>query len=297
MSADLILSLLLICVGFQQPQAQPQQEAAQQPPPYVEQGQRQFNFYPGGKLEITLGVPGSLKIIGWKRGSVLVETERIIRGLTEDQAKVLATQFPLQLRWTQTTGTIRVAGPPPTAADTESNLTLYVPKDRTDMKIQMLKGNLVIGAVNGWIEATLQEGSIETASLSGYFSATTKLGDLKVNMAGKRWDGYGFTAVTQKGTVDLQLPEEYSVALQLETRSGELTVDYPEQLVDGESVPLQAVVKKNARTLSATVGAGGAPLKVMTMSGDVHLVRSQAPDEKARDVPRGTPEGQSPERP
>ncbi len=297
MSAGLILSLLLISAGFQEPQAQPKQEASPQAPPYVENGQRQFNFYPGGKLEVTLGVPGSLKIIGWKRGSVLVETERIIRGLAEDQAKVLATQFPLQLRWTQTTGTIRVAGPPPSVADTETNLTLYVPKDRTDMKIQMLKGNLTIGAVSGWMEATLQEGSIETASLSGYISVTTKLGDLKVEMAGKRWDGYGFTAVTQKGTVDLRIPEEYSAALQLETRSGELTVDYPEQLVDGESVPLQAVVKKNARTLSATVGAGGAPLKLMTMAGDVHLVRSQAPEDKAKDVPQGTQDGKSPERP
>jgi len=277
MFAGLILTLLLIPVRFQEPQAQPQQGAPPQAPPYIERGQRQFNFYPGGKLEITLGVPGSLKIIGWKRGAVLVEIERIIRGLTEDQAKVLATQFPLQLRWTQTTGTIRTAGPPPSMADTEINLTIYVPKDRTDLKTQVLKGNLAVGAVNGWIEATLQEGSIETGSLSGYFSAMTKAGDLKLEMAGKRWEGYGFTAVTQKGTVDLRLPAEYSAALQLETRSGELTIDYPEQLVDGESVPLQAVVKKDARTLSATVGAGGAPVRVMTFAGDVRLIRSQTP--------------------
>ncbi len=278
MSGCLILSLFLLIFPSQEPQTQqPQKETNPPEAPYVERSQRHFNFYPGGKLEIVEGVPGGVKVIGWKRGSVLVEMERIIRGLPEDQAKVLSQQFPMQLRWTQTTGTIRTAGPPPAMANMEINLTLYVPKDKTDLKIQILNGNLVIGAVNGWIEATLQGGSIEAKSLSGYFSGTTKSGDVSVEMMGMRWDGYGFTAVTHKGGIDLRLPPDYSAALQMETRDGNITIDYPEQLVDGQSTPLQAIAKKSARTLSATVGAGGAPLRLMTMAGDVRLSRLQIP--------------------
>ncbi len=91
------------------------------------------------------------------------------------------------------------------------------------------------------------------------------------HMMGKRWEGFGFTAVTQRGQVVVRLPEEYSAALQLETGDGGLSIVFPEQLVDGESVPLAAVTQKNARTLSATVGAGGAPVRLMTVKGDVRL--------------------------
>jgi hypothetical protein len=278
MAAWLILNLFLFTVPFRAAcQQATNQEVKPEETPFVERSQRQFSFYPGGKLEITAGVPGTIKLIGWQRASVLVESERIIRGMDETQAKELTIQFPLRMRWTQTDGTIRTAGPAQGLANIENNLTIYVPKDRTDIKIQILKGNLAIGAINGWIEATLQDGSIEAKSLSGYISVTTKQGDVSVTMEGKRWSGYGFTAITQRGTVDIRLPAQYSAALQLETRDGNFTIDYPEQLVDGESVPLTATAKKNARSLSATVGDGGAPVKLYTASGDIHLIRIQTP--------------------
>jgi hypothetical protein len=278
MAAWLILNLLLLAVPFRAPWQQvTNQEAKPEQTPYVERSQRQFSFYPGGKLEITAGAPGTVKLIGWQRASVLVESERIIRGMDEVQAKELALQFPLRMRWTQTEGTIRTAGPTQALVNIENNLTIHVPKDRTDMKIQILKGNLDIGAINGWIEANLEEGSLEAKSLSGYITATTKQGDVSVTMEGRRWTGYGFTAVTQKGTIDLRLPAQYSAALQVETHDGNITIDYPEQLVDGESVPLTVTAKKTARTLSATIGDGGAPVKLYTASGDIHLSRLQAP--------------------
>lgn len=118
---------------------------------------------------------------------------------------------------------------------------------------------------------------MEARGLSGYFTGTTDAGDIEAAMQGKRWDGYGFTAVTQRGRVLVQLPAEYSAALQIETHDGALSITYPEQLVDGESAPLAAVAKKNARTLSATVGAGGAPVRLMTVKGDVRLEAKPTP--------------------
>jgi hypothetical protein len=98
-----------------------------------------------------------------------------------------------------------------------------------------------------------------------------------VEMAGKRWSGHEFSAVTQKGSVDLLLPPDYSAALFLETRDGSLQIQYPQKEVAGESVPLAVVAKKNARSLTAAVGEGGAPVKLMTMSGDVKLVAKASP--------------------
>ena len=108
-------------------------------------------------------------------------------------------------------------------------------------------------------------------SLQGYFSGITQHGDLDVELSGRRWDGFGLTAATKAGTVELRLPLNYSAALQLETGDGNISVQYPEQLVEGERVPLHVVTQKNARSLTATVGDGGAPVKLLTTAGDIHL--------------------------
>jgi DUF4097 and DUF4098 domain-containing protein YvlB len=71
--------------------------------------------------------------------------------------------------------------------------------------------------------------------------------------------------------VDLLLPVDYSAALFLETRNGNIQIDYPEQKVEGESVPLTVATKKKARSLTAKVGEGGAPVKLLTMTGNVNL--------------------------
>jgi DUF4097 and DUF4098 domain-containing protein YvlB len=242
--------------------------------PFVERNEKEFDFYPGGKLQIGLGLAGNVKIVGWQRSSIRLEAERIIYRLTEAPAKELAKQHPLQVRWTQTTATVKASGPA-AAADMELNLLVYVPKDKTDVTVNMLKGDLFVSALNGWVEATLEDGNIEVDSISGYFSGITKNGTIDAGLSGRRWDGHGFTAVTQNGGVNLRLPEKYSAALQLETRDGGITIDYPKQLVDGEEIPLSATAKKKARSLTASVGDGGSPIRVLTFSGDIQLITAE----------------------
>ncbi len=267
---------MMFSLGFQEAQAP---KKAPEPPatPYVERDQRQFTFFPGGTLQITAGAPGSVKIIGWGRSSVMLQVERIVYYLEPDQARLLSSQYPLQLHWDQTLATLRTNGPPKSAATMEINLTIYVPKEKTDIKAQIVKGDLAVGAINGWVDATLLEGGIVAKSLSGNFSATTKRGDISVEMAGPRWRGSEFSAATQKGSVDLTLPADYSAALSLETRDGKIQVDYPDQKVDGEPVPLPVVSKKNAQSLTAGVGEGGAPIRLLTMSGDIKLSEASPP--------------------
>jgi hypothetical protein len=243
--------------------------------PYTERIKREFKFYPGGKIQITSGLPGNLKVVGWQRGSVVLEAEKVFYRMTPEDAKQLSKQIAIQVHYTQTAATIRTSGPQQQAS-VEINTTLYVPKDKTDLKIQVSHGDFSIDSVSGWVEATLQEGSIEAKSGSGYFSLLTQQGDLDVQLSGKHWDGLGFTAVTHRGKVSLGLPVEYSAALQLETRNGNFTLDYPEQLVDGESVPLAVVTDKVVRSLTATVGEGGAPIRIHTGAGDIQLMALRA---------------------
>jgi hypothetical protein len=240
---------------------------------YVEKQQRQFPFYPGGKLQIRTGIPGNVKVIGWERSSVQIDVERIIYYLPEDQAKLIAAKYPLHLTWTQTNAVLQTSGPPGLEAKMEMNLTLYVPRSKTDVDAKILQGDFAIERVNGWVEATLAEGNIEAASMGGYFSGTTRRGDLSIEMAGSRWVGHDFSAVTQNGSIRLDLPANYSASLSLETRAGDIIVDFPDQVVDGQTIPLQVVSKKKTgKALAAPIGGGGAPLKVLTHQGNIEVV-------------------------
>jgi hypothetical protein len=250
------------------------QEAPPPQAPYVEREEKQFNFFPGGKIEIFAEAPGSLKIIGWQKGSVRMEAEKIIYYLPPEQAKAEMQKLPVRTRWNQTNATIRTAENP--SFKMEVNITLYVPGYKTDLRAKLNRGDFSIEQVNGWVEATIMsEGSIEVKSMAGYFSANTRRGDITVDMAGKRWDGLECAALTQYGSASLYLPLDFSAALLLETRDGKVTVDYPPQVVEGETVPPQIAIRKNSQSLKASVGDGGAPIKLVTYSGDITLSKKE----------------------
>ena len=267
----------LLMISVVQSQDLPQKDAAGAQEPCVEHEQKQFSFYPGGKIEIAAGVPGSIEIVGWQKGSVEVKAEKIAYYMPPEQAKQLISQLSIRVRYNQTSARILTSGPAATGtngAKVEINLAIYVPKEKTDIKANIVQGDFEVDSVNGWIEATLKEGSLNTKALSGYFSGRTQKGDIRVEMSGNRWRGLEFDAVTQSGFIDLSLPAGYSAALQLQTQNGKLAVDYPPQVVDGEPSPPQIVIRKNGQSLSAAVGDGGAPIKLFTHAGDV-TVRKQ----------------------
>jgi DUF4097 and DUF4098 domain-containing protein YvlB len=271
-----ILTALIACLLISSVQSQDlfQKNEPSAQGPYVEHEEKQFNFYPGGKIEIASGVPGNLKIVGWPKGSVVMKAEKIAYYVPADRAKDLISQFPIRVRYTQTSARILTSAPAAqdaASSKVEINLTVYVPQEKTDVNARLIQGDLDIESVNGWIEATLREGSINVKSLSGYFSGKTQKGDIRVEMSGTRWKGLEFGAVTQYGLVDLLLPVQYSAALQLQTNNGKVAVDYPPQVVDGEPSPPQIIIRKNSQSLSAAVGDGGAPIKLVTLSGDVSL--------------------------
>jgi DUF4097 and DUF4098 domain-containing protein YvlB len=239
--------------------------------PYVEREEKQFNFYPGGKIEILTGVPGSLKIVGWNKGSIRVEAEKIIYYETAEKAKAFLQKSPLRIRHNETSVTVRAIAAPELPAILEVNYTIYVPSEKTDIRTSVEKGDFSIEGINGWVEVTSKEGSLEAKSMAGYFSGNTLRGEIFVEMSGKRWNGLEFAAVTHQGSANVRLPEKYDAALQLETRNGKIIVDYPNQVVEGEVVPPEIMIRKTSQSLKASVGDGGAPLKIVTYSGDISL--------------------------
>jgi DUF4097 and DUF4098 domain-containing protein YvlB len=267
----ILISFLLFPHGWSQ---QPPDAAAPETGiPFVEREEKQFNFLPGGKLEITAGLPGSIRILGWRQSTVRLEAEKIVYYQPPEKARELLSKNPIRVRYTQTHASVQCPIPSQIDAVMEFNLTLRVPGDKTDVKVAMGRGDFTIESVNGWVEVTVAEGSLEARSMSGYFSGSSGRGDIYVEMSGKFWKGLEFAATTQHGSVDLRLPADYSAALQLETRDGSIAVDYPPRIVDGETQPPEILKRKNSQSLTGAVGEGGAPIKLLTHAGDIRLSR------------------------
>ena len=251
---------------------QASESGSEAPQIYTERQEKEYKFYPGGKIKISLEVPGSLKIIGWERGSVRMEAEiKVNPPITAEKARELLKKSTIRVRYTDTDSTIQITEAPELKGLLEVNMIFYIPEARTDLIMQMKKGDFAISNVNGWLEVSIAEGNMDINAIDGYFSGKTLKGKISANLSGNRWRGHGFTAVTQDGRIDLILPENYSAVLQLDTSNGEITVDYPSQEVDGEIIPPEVVVKKKAQQLKVHVGDGGAPLHLGTKSGDVSL--------------------------
>jgi DUF4097 and DUF4098 domain-containing protein YvlB len=238
---------------------------------YTEREEKQFQFYPGGKMQIASEVPGFIRIIGWKKGTVQVQALKTVSGLSPEAARQEIEKHPLRVQWNQTSARIKVEGTPAETVSMDCDLTIYVPGDKTDINASIIQGDIYVEKVNGWVELTSGRGNLGMFSMSGYFSGSTGKGNIRVDMSGKRWRGLEFGAITREGSIDLQLPEEYSAALKLETLDGKVLVDYPPRIVDGEPVPLAVGIRKKAQALDALVGTGGAPIKLVSHAGDIRL--------------------------
>lgn len=268
-----LFSLLIAPALFSQEPTQKSSTSGQSA--YVEREEREFSFFPGGKVEVLIGVPGSLKIVGWKKGAIRVEVEKIVYYETEEKARAFLKESPVRIRHNETTTAIRALGNPEPPAILEINLTVYVPGEKTDINAKIDRGELLIDSVNGWVEVTANEGNLEAKSIAGYFSGSLQKGDIRIEMSGKHWNGLELAAVTQHGSANLILPLDYSAALQLETRAGKITVDYPNQVVEGEEAPPEIIIRKDSQSLKASVGKGGAPIRILTYVGDVTLSKQE----------------------
>lgn len=233
--------------------------------------EKEFRFYPGGRMTIASKVPGEVRIVGWDKGTVRVQAEKIYRGASSEEAQPVFEKHPLRVRHDQTTAKIDVEGNPEDAPTLACNLTIYVPGYKTDLQAKLELGDISVEGVNGWIEASTYEGRLEAVSLSGYYSGSTEKGDIRVEMSGPRWNGLELGAVTRSGAIDLVLPENYSALLQIETLDGNVVVDYPPQMVDDEPVSLNVGIRKKAQAIDSSIGSGGAPIKLVSRAGDIRL--------------------------
>ena len=90
----------------------------------------------------------------------------------------------------------------------------------------------------------------------GAVMARVTNGPLHVALEGNKWTGAGLDAQAQNGPVNFVLPQNYSARLRTGTITGPSTIQYP--------LTFTGSLRGH---FSATLGSGGAPVRVVTDNG------------------------------
>jgi Putative adhesin len=122
-----------------------------------------------------------------------------------------------------------------------------------------VNGSVDVDGATSDVVAHAVNGSVEAHSTGGAVSARTTNGNVEVSAAKLDIDHSEFRTVN--GTVTVSLPASVNADVDMETVNGSLTSDFP----------LTVQGSFNPRRLRATLGKGGASLRLTTVNGSIRL--------------------------
>jgi putative adhesin len=217
---------------------------------------RELTIGAANPIEIDAGKNGGITVRGWDRGDALVRARIIGYGDTEaDAARVTSS-----VRIDGASGVVRAEGPTDSGSQ-PWQVSYEVSVPRTAMlTLTANNGGIVIEDFHGSANFHTRNGGINLRDVSGDIRGETTNGGVNVDVSGDHWDGAGLDVTTHNGGVNLRLPEHYSAELEVGTTHGRLSVNVP--------VTVQGTI---GRSLTTTLGAGGAKLRAMTTNGGVSI--------------------------
>jgi hypothetical protein len=213
------------------------------------------------ELDIDTGGNGSIRVRGTSGSTVRVRFRIVGYAGSERQARELVAAVRIRTD----RGQIRATGP--LSDDTHWwNVAVDVETPR-DMPLTLTtrNGGIGIDGVSGRIRFEATNGSIALAAVAGDVRGRTVNGNVDVELEGRRWDGDGLDVATDNGHLRLRLPPGYSADLHADTDNGGIALDVP--------VVVRGRLGDLGRHVDATLGCGGAPLRVRTVNGGVSIVR------------------------
>lgn len=238
---------------------------------------------------LTLAAPGSgdLTVDGSREGGVTVrgaDTARAVTvravvrawGATEDEARATAAAVRVE-----TAGAVvRAAGPPRREwlkPGWWSVAYVVTAPRRTNLTARTNNGRVRVAGLVGRLRLDTNNGGVRVDSAGGDVVARSNNGAAEATLAGASWDaaglpGGGLDLRTNNGGVVLRVPVGYSARLRAAANAGPLTAEFP----------VTVLGRFDARALDATLGRGGAPVRVFSNNGGVRLARAGAGAADAR---------------
>jgi DUF4097 and DUF4098 domain-containing protein YvlB len=213
-----------------------------------------------GPLIVDAGTNGGIRVEGWDQNSIRVQAIVQANARDENTARQLAQGVQILAGG----GRVSANGPEMGRREWWSvSYRINVPR-RNDLDLKANNGGVTISGVSGNIRFDTNNGGVRLTELGGLVRGETHNGGLNVILSGKQWDGQGLDVETTNGGVTLDIPDGYNAELETRTVNGGFRTDYP-LTIQGEL--------SFRRGVTATLGSGGAPVRVRTTNGGLKINR------------------------
>jgi DUF4097 and DUF4098 domain-containing protein YvlB len=207
---------------------------------------------------ISPGKNGSIRVHGWNQSDVMVKACVQTAAPSESEARSLVSQISIA----QGPGRIEPNGPS-TNERLHWNVSyeVWLPVS-SSLEMQAHNGSIHVETVQGQIRFRTVNGSVHLSEVGGDVDGSTTNGSLTIELAGNSFNGKGIHAETTNGSVNLDLPENFSAQVEASTVNGRVKVDFP-VTVSGEI----------GKHMSLQLGSGGPVIEAKTVNGSVHIGR------------------------
>jgi hypothetical protein len=225
---------------------------------------REMTIPAAGNLTIDGGRNGGINVKGQNRSDILVRACVQTWSTTEEAAKALA-------------AAIRIGTSPAVKADGggEENWSVsyevLVPRS-TDLRLTAHNGGISIDSVDGRMEFETTNGGLHLSDIGGDVKGRTTNGGVHVDLSGNSWRGSGMDVITTNGGVHLTLPASYAANIETGTTNGGFHSDIASLNVEKDPNDRH---RSRATKISTALNGGGAPIRLITTNGGVHISGSE----------------------
>ncbi len=204
-------------------------------------------------LAVDAGRNGGIKVRARDEAGIRVVARISIWDDSEERAVATARDIEI----VESGGTLRAEGAP----DENWSVSYRIEAPRqTDLDLEAHNGGISVTGIEGILRLRTHNGGLSLAALAGDVEARTRNGGVHVELVGDFWDGAGLDVETRNGGIEIEIPEGYSAELDTGTVNGRVAIDFP--------VTVQGRIGSELR---ATLGSGGAPVRVRTTNGSVQI--------------------------
>lgn len=227
---------------------------------------REMTLPASGSLAVDGGKNGGISVKGAERGDILVKACVQTWGISEEAARAAAGNIRIE-----TGGTLRASN----GTSEEGwgvSYQILVPRG-TDLNLKAHNGGISIMGVDSRMEFETLNGGIHLMDVGGDIRGRTTNGGVHVALGGNSWRGSGLDLLTTNGGVHLSIPETYAANIETGTTNGGFHSNIPALNVTQEDVKGRERGNRAVR-LNTSLNGGGAPLRLMTTNGGVHISSS-----------------------
>lgn len=131
------------------------------------------------------------------------------------------------------------------------------------LQVSSISGSLEVGNVGGEAHVTSISGDLRVGQVNGALNASSVSGGLRATLANLGGEGINIKSVS--GSVEIAFKDDVNADFSAEHVSGQVYLDVPNVTRDTEA---------KSPSVRARIGAGGSPITISSVSGNIRLTRS-----------------------